>query len=250
MTCTTIEPCPVFVQLVNLEAVGVKLFLTGNFHNGASTMYSLLLASENEGKTWSEPHERIRSAGLEQIRFFDFQTGWISGQTLLAFPRDPFLLLTTDGGKTWRRNVMFPEGKIGSIDQLWFDSRTQGNMILDRTMSGETGARWEHYESMTGGESWSMREVSSKPLRLKMPPPADQAWRLRADAASSTHRVERNQSGRWQPVASFQVQVATCKPEEITPPEPTVTAPSEGPNPDPPKASPEKKLPPSLKKQP
>ncbi|MGH9672669.1 MAG: sialidase family protein [Bryobacteraceae bacterium] len=250
MTCTSVDPCPVFVQVTHVEAVGAKLFLTGNFHNGATTMYSLLLASEDEGKTWMEPHERIKSAGLELTRFFDFQNGWVSGQTLMAFPRDPFLLITTDGGKTWRRYDVFPEGKVGSIEQLWFDSRTQGGLIIDRTMSGESGARWEHYESMTGGESWSLREISSKPLRLKTPAPAAPAWRVRADGVSKSHRLERMQAGRWQPVASFLVQVGSCKPDDVPIPEP-VTAPAPEPEkPAAPKPPASKKAPTMKKKQP
>lgn len=244
MTCTIADPCPVFFQASNLESSGVRLFLTGNLHNGASTMYSMLLMSDDEGKTWTEPHERIKSAGLEQIRFLDFETGWISGQTLLAFPRDPFLLITSDGGKTWKNSPMFSEGKVGSIEQFWFESKTAGGLVLDRTLAGETGARWELYESNTGGDSWTLREVSSKPLRLKTAATPTPAWRVRADDAIKSHRIERSQGGKWVPVASFLVRVGECKPDDVPLVEPV--APEPAPSKPPPSM---KKTPPAMKKK-
>ena len=98
LACPEDEPCQVYLELANIEAAGNKLFLPGNLHTATTTMFSILLATEDAGKTWIEPHPRIRSAGLDQIQFIDFQNGWISGANLQSAPRDPFLLLTTDGG--------------------------------------------------------------------------------------------------------------------------------------------------------
>ncbi len=255
MTCTAQDPCPVYFQASHVEAAGAKLFLTGNLHNGATTMYSILLASEDEGKTWIEPHERIRSAGLDQVRFLDFETGWISGQTLLAFPRDPFLLTTTDGGKNWRLRPVFSETKIGSVEQFWFESRSQGQLLIDRTILGETGARYELYETTTGGETWMVREVSARALRLKLPPEEQSGWRVRADGATKAHRIERRQGERWQTVASFLVRASECKPEDKPLPEPVETEPpppakpgTAGPKPEPAPPKPPAK-PPTLKKK-
>ena len=63
-----------------------------------------------------EPHPRIRSSGLDQIQFVDFQNGWISGANLTGAPRDPFLLITTDGGKTWRERPIFEETRVAAIE--------------------------------------------------------------------------------------------------------------------------------------
>ena len=78
------------------------------------TLYSILLATEDAGNTWIEPHPRIRASGLDQIQFIDFQNGWISGANLQSAPRDPFLLITTDGGKTWRQRPIFDESRVAS----------------------------------------------------------------------------------------------------------------------------------------
>jgi hypothetical protein len=220
MTCTDRDPCPVFMELAAIQPLGSKIFLTGNLHNGSTTMYSMLLASDDAGKTWREPVERIKSGGLDQVEFFDFENGWISGQILLSMPRDPFFLVTTDGGKNWRRRPVFSESRVAAIEQFHFDSKTQGSLIIDRTQGAET-PRYEHHESMTGGESWSVREVSGRALRLKTArAPGNTDWRLEPDAKLKAHAVQKRTDGKWARVALFTVQVGECKPALAALPEP------------------------------
>lgn len=215
-TCTIQEPCAVYLDLAALDVVGPKLFVTGNLHSDTTTIASILLASEDGGKSWTEPHARIRSAALDQIQFIDFEVGWISGSLLLGTPKDPFLLLTRDGGRTWRAARVFEESHPGTVEQFWFDSRNSGTLLLDRVQASETGARHELFESMTGGESWMLREASSSPIRLKRvrPPAPNPDWRLRADAATKSYRIEHRDAGRWMMMASFPVRAGECKPVE------------------------------------
>src|SRR5262249_9035298 len=117
LTCSEDEPCPVFLELSSVEPDGSTLFLSGNLHTANTTMFGLLLQSEDGGKTWTET-KRIASAALEQIQFLDFQHGWVTGVKLEPLPRDPFLLETADGGKTWRQNALFEETAYGSIYQF------------------------------------------------------------------------------------------------------------------------------------
>jgi hypothetical protein len=249
MTCTLEDPCPVYLELSGLQPVANRVFLTGNLHDGASTMYSMLLGSEDGGKTWQEPAERIVSGGLDQIHFIDFETGWISGQLLLALPRDPFFLLTTDGGKTWRKRDVFSESRVATVDQFHFDSRTAGTLIVDRNNSGEAG-RWELYDTMTGGDSWMVRQVSSSPLRLKVSKAQNPDWRLRPDPATKSHTVERRAGGKWDRVASFSVRVGECRPTHVALPEPP-SPPDTAPTPSTPRPGPRRtpSTPPTLKKR-
>ena len=113
--CSEEDPCPVYLELSNVDAVGNKIFVTGNLHTPMATLYSILLVSEDSGTTWTEPHPRLRSSGLDQIQFIDFQNGWISGANLTTAPRDPFFLITTDGGKTWRTHPIFEESRVAAI---------------------------------------------------------------------------------------------------------------------------------------
>jgi photosystem II stability/assembly factor-like uncharacterized protein len=251
-TCTNTEPCAVYLELSALDVVGPKLFVTGNLHSETATIASILLSSLDGGRAWTEPHPRIRSAGLDQIQFIDFEVGWIGGQLLLGTPKDPFLLMTQDGGKTWRVQPVFEESHPGTIEQFWFDSRTSGTLLLDRVQASETGARHELLESMTGGENWMLREASASPIRLKRVRPAgpNPDWRLRADAPSKSYHIEHRESGRWATMAIFPVRIGECKAAEQTIAEPPPD--TEKTEPEPAKKSEEPttpKKPPTLKKK-
>ena len=249
LSCTPSEPCAVYLELTTLEAVAGRILVGGNLHTSTTTVSSILLASEDSGKTWVEPHVRMRAAGLEQIQFVDFENGWVSGQTVRGRPRDPFLLVTRDGGKTWTLRPIFEEGRAGSIEQFWFESRTDGSMLIDRGQNSETAARHELYETRTGGDSWSLLQASASPLRMKRARPADPHpdWRLRADSRTKNYHLERRSADRWSVLAQFPIQVGECRP-----PEPVITEPPPEPaKPEPVKAEPPAtpKAPPSLKKK-
>ncbi len=231
--CTAEDPCRVYLELAALEPVGARLFVAGNLHTGSVTLQSVLLASADAGRTWSEPAGRVRGASLEHIKFFDYETGWVAGQLLLPLPRDPFLLLTTDGGATWRRRPVFSESRHGAIEMLRFDSRTDGTAWIDRTQSGESGALFERYESTTGGESWVLREaVGRRPPGLAGAARAETGWRLRADQATQSYRVERSGPGGWQLAAAFSILSGECRPAPAPLPE---APPEPAPVPEPPR---------------
>jgi hypothetical protein len=231
LTCDANDPCHVYLELSSVETVGSRVFLSGNFHTSSTTLASLLLVSEDAGKSWREPHERVQGAVLDQMQFLDLEYGWVSGQTLSPLPRDPFLLATNDGGKSWRRRAVSNEPKVGAIAQFRFTSRSSGMLLVDRTQSSENGMRHEMFETMTGGDSWTLRQASSQPIRdaRAFPEPREAGWRLRADAASRSYRLERREGERWIPVASFLIAAGECKvpeqqlqlPEPAPPPEPS-----------------------------
>jgi photosystem II stability/assembly factor-like uncharacterized protein len=206
--CSEEEPCPVFLELSAVEAVGNRLFLTGNLHSSAATLYSVLMTSSDAGKTWTEGYKRLRAAALDQIQFFDFETGWISGNYLSGTPRDPFFLVTGDGGTTWSALPVFEESRPAEIEKFWFESKTAGALLLDVRYAN----RFELYETKTGGESWELRQGSAKPIHLPKERPVANAaaWRLRPDAATRAYALEHAQGEHWQKVASFLVRVGKC----------------------------------------
>ncbi|MBI4903965.1 MAG: exo-alpha-sialidase [Acidobacteria bacterium] len=223
LTCTEEEPCEAFLELAAVEANGNRLLLTGNIHTSNVTLWSVLLSSEDAGKTWTEAWERQRSTSLDQIQFADFEIGWISGHQLISLPRDPFFLITNDGGKTWRRRPIFGETRVGAVEIFAFENRTNGELLIDRTQSGDSGGRHEYYESNTGGDTWSLREVSPKPLKLKRPKAPSAEWRIRPDAATKSFRVEQRAGARWNNIAGFAVNVGACQPAATTLVEPPPT---------------------------
>lgn len=206
MSCSPDDPCPVFLELSSIEAVGAKVFVAGNLHTASTTLFTVLLMSEDSGKSWTQPLKPIRAAAFEQIQFVDPSTGWIGGESIDPLPRDAFFMITADGGKTWRQKPMFEDARSGSVAQFWFDSRTAGQLVLDRRQS----ARVVHelYQTNTGGENWEITETTPKPVALKgRKEPAE--WRLRADG--KLYHAERRASSSWENVANFSIRLADCK---------------------------------------
>lgn len=209
LTCSEDDPCPVFLELAAVETNGLSLFLTGNLHTVNTTLFALLLKSDDAGKTWTEAQTRIRSAALDQIQFADFQHGWIGGVKLEPLPKDPFLMITADGGTTWKPAPLFEETHFGSIQQFWFDSTAHGQLILDASQG--QNKRYELYETKTGGASWEQREAATGKTQLAQARPSEYAsWRVRADA--NAYRVEgKSGAERWEAVATFAIHAGDCK---------------------------------------
>lgn len=211
LSCSAEEPCPTYLELTGVEAIGEKLFATGNIHAQTVTLYSVLLGSDDSGGSWREAHARIRGAGLDHVQFADFANGWASGEALSPLPQDPFLLITADGGKTWRQHPIFSESRVGSIQQIAFGSKNEGSLVFDRGR-GSGNERYELYESHDAGETWNFREAQNQPIPIKnagAPP----LWRVQADGKTEAFRIEHQNGTRWAPVSEFSVELAPCTPE-------------------------------------
>ena len=217
LECTVKDSCSIYLELAGIEEAGGRLFLSGNFHTGSATLWSLLLASDDEGRTWTEPHPRLRGAALDDIQFADAETGWVSGHIAGALPRDPFLLKTTDGGKTWRRVPVLEESGYGAIDAFRFENRASGVLYLQRR--GEPRQRYQRWETQNGGDTWTLREAGPKPF----PPlrPRQSGWRIRTDTRARMYFVERLNEKAWTAVARFPVRFGECQPasEPAEPPD-------------------------------
>jgi photosystem II stability/assembly factor-like uncharacterized protein len=212
-SCSEDAPCPVYLELGAAASAGNKFYVAGNIHSDAVTLYSVLLGSEDAGRSWREIHERIRSAGLDHLQFIDAETGWVGGQQLFPLPQDPFVLLTTDGGKSWRPSPVFGENSdyhFGSLQEMYFSSKTNGSLVVDRSSGGDPGP-FALYESPDGGASWTVKEQSRKPLHVKGAPPPDADWRVRVDGVSKAFLMERRQGERWTVQASFAVNIGFCR---------------------------------------
>jgi photosystem II stability/assembly factor-like uncharacterized protein len=127
---------------------------------------------------------------------------------LEPLPKDPFLLMTTDGAKSWRKVPLFEDTGYGSIQQFWFESTTAGELVLDRSQGGTK--RYELYQSMTGGASWELQQKSERPIALsKTRPPESGNWRIRADGES--YRIERRTVQGWESATRFATHAGDCK---------------------------------------
>jgi hypothetical protein len=212
LTCSEDDPCPMYLELAAVDSTGIRLFTAGNIHASTATLYSILLGSDDNGATWREVNERIRATGLDHIQFAGTDTGWSSGISLLPLPQDPFLLGTTDGGKSWRTHPIFNEPRFGSIQQFYFENKTSGALVIDHG-PGSEGDRYELYETNDGGETWNIKETSVKPIQLKVAAAPSPEWRVRADGPTKSFHLEHRQGQRWSSVAAFAVNLGGCKPE-------------------------------------
>jgi hypothetical protein len=216
MTCSDDNPCPVFVELSSVSALGKKLLVTGNLHGPSATIASVLLVSDDDGATWKEPSPRIAGSAIEQSQWLDAQHGWAAGEVQVPLSRDPFLLITSDAGATWHQKEIAEDGIPGEIMRFWFDTPEHGELIVDGGRSAE-GGRYQMYESRTGGDTWSVvSKTSGVPKLRRTPGLIDPDYRITADSRTKTYMVEKRNGGDWSPAASFEIQVASCG----TPPEP------------------------------
>ncbi len=230
MSCTAEAPCAVYRELSSFDVSTGRMVVAGNLHTDSATLESIVLNSQDGGQTWLESHPRIKQVAFDQMQFFDLANGWISGQTVGALPRDPFFLITGDGGKTWRQRGVFADPHLGSIEKFLFTSAGDGKVLVDRGSSGE-GGRYALLETKTGGDSWSIQQITTAPpAKVNFTRVPSAAWRLQANAAAKAYQIEKREGARWVAAAAFAVQAGSCAPAEIElkpPPEPTEAAKAE-----------------------
>jgi hypothetical protein len=212
MMCSAREPCTAYLELSSAEGAGASIFAAGNIHTSSVTLYSALLASDDAGHTWREAHERIRGAALDRIQFVGIANGWVGGQVLWPLAQDPFLLITTDAGKSWRQQTVFGETRAGSVLQFRFTDAKEGWLLFDGGRSADQG-RYQIHESHDGGASWTIKAESRTLPPPQGTPPAPE-WRTRADGPTRSFQVERRSGDRWNSVAAFAVNLGNCQPAE------------------------------------
>ena len=223
MSCSDAQPCAIYLELNSVVSNGKKIDAAGDLHSSSATIGSVLLQSDDSGATWREPTARIRGSALDQLQFFNPLAGWAAGETLYPLARDPFFLITTDGGTSWRQRPVGEEDFPGTVQRFWFDSEKHGEAIIDGGKAA-ADARYLIYESETGGESWSLHGQSGQPPKLRHAPPLaeDPDWRTRPSKDGKALQIEHRAGGEWTQVASFAIEVANCgvHPGELKEPEP------------------------------
>jgi hypothetical protein len=224
LACADDDPCSIYLELNAIASAGKKVFLAGNLHAQSATLSSILLASDDGGLTWKEPAARVRGAALDQFQFYDAQHGWAAGETVYPLARDPFFLVTSDGGDSWRNRAVTDEGGPGSVQRFVFDSPQHGELLIDGGR-GADGGRYKRYESDTGGDSWSIRSSTDAAPKMPNAPGADADYRI--SSGKDVYRIEKRTGGQWSSLAAFAVNAATCKAPASTESAPADTAPKE-----------------------
>jgi hypothetical protein len=224
LACADDDPCSIYLELNAVAAAGKKVFVAGNLHAQSATLSSILLGSDDGGLTWKETAPPVRGAALDQFQFYDAQRGWASGETVYPLARDPFFLITSDGGESWRNRAVTDEGGPGSIQRFLFDSPQHGELLVDGG-KGADGGRYKKYESDTGGDSWSIRAATDTAPKMLGASAADPDYRIAA--GKDAYRIEKRTGGKWSSIVMFAVSAATCKSEQKEAAPPPVAAPGD-----------------------
>ncbi len=211
MVCSAASPCEMSLELTAAREAGDNLVVIGDVYATSATVESIVLRSGDGGETWTEAADRIAGAALDELQFADGEHGWIVGRDIVGGSQQPFLLATSDGGKSWnRRDIEEDEDYRGSVLQLRFDSPEHGFLIVERPAG--LGDPYEMRETFNGGRSWSLRQVTAeRPAlpgsRRRIPEPG---VRVRAEAAEDLYVVEQKMGDSWQSIGSFQGSAGIC----------------------------------------
>jgi hypothetical protein len=214
LDCSEAAPCELFLELVDVQPGDEgRIYLIANLSTSSSVLAGVLLVSEDQGASWSDAADRIGAGAFEKLLFFEHESGWAAGQAVgESVSRAPFLLGSDDGGKNWTRYPVWagPEERSGSILDLYFDSPDHGFLSIETT--GSSGDPFELYESVTGGASWSIREITSERPRIRRSRriAADPTWRIGENPAQGVYEVQRLEDGSWKTAGRFAVTLGAC----------------------------------------
>ena len=223
MLCTGQEPCPIFLDLTTIGSAGRRVFAGGNLHSSTTSLYTVLIQSDDTGETWKEVAARVRGASLDQMQFADLEHGWAAGEVQFPLPQDPFFLITPDAGLSWRNRPVTEDGGPGTLQHFWFDSAKHGELIVDADKTAE-GGRFRAYETETSGDTWMIRGATTLAPKLRREPlvPDNPYFRTRAAKDGKSVTIEKRSGEQWETAAAFLIQVASCsvKAQEMIEPTP------------------------------
>jgi len=133
-----------------------KVLLIGGSYSTTASMRSVLLRSDDAGRTWHDAGFWLTGSATGDIFVLDAQHAWAVVSWMVESWGAPFVVFrTTDGGKTWQRaRQNLPIDKnIGVANDfgICFASPNDGVAWL----SGTTGIRY-HYLTTDGGMTWRL----------------------------------------------------------------------------------------------
>ena len=133
-------------------------FLLGSYQFPAVTYRTILLRTDDAGRTWQEVHPGISDSTLYGIDFVSPKIGFVYGQWTTEGMGPPFFLYSEDGGLSWERVGGVEESGTPFVYAFDFTDEQHGIIKLIFHAVGltpEQDHRIETHETHDGGKTWA-----------------------------------------------------------------------------------------------
>ena len=140
--------------------------LFGSLGNGAATLGSLMLRSEDGGRNWTEVMSPVRGSGIWEVVYTKSGLLWALVVWQTESPAEVRLYKSEDKGKTWRRvsklrkryydgvpeNLRFADDKHGLIEMYYGDNAGPEHAGVWTMETKDGGRSWHETGRMTLAE--------------------------------------------------------------------------------------------------
>lgn len=192
-------------------------FLLGSLQTPAVSIRSLLLRSEDGGRSWGEVMTPVTGSDVIRLFFLNKQTGWtLLGQTSEG-PGPLYLYKTRDSGKSWekvsripkRHYTGWPKGfgfideRNGRIEMLYEGAAPTDGFAIMSTSDG--GITWRETRSLSLDEYREKYEKDSEEPSTDYVTARDGSqWKLQKQPNGQVSILRRRRSGgEWDIVSTL-----------------------------------------------
>lgn len=160
-------------------------FLYGNFYgNGVSAHKSLILRTDNGGKTWHEVFPAQISNSIVHLAFPTAKIGYAIQMFDVEGPGAPEVWRTVNGGKTWKLVKELPrKTPYDSFVGASFTSPLSGTVYITCNVGSTEEDQYQHFTTKDGGKTWRestcyKKSAESFPKETSHPTRDNYIWEL------------------------------------------------------------------------
>jgi hypothetical protein len=203
---------------VSIYGLNKKIvFLLGSLQTPAVTIRSLLLRSEDGGRSWKEVMEPVTGSAVIRLSFLSKQTGWALLGGTSEGPGQLYLYKTRDSGNSWSKVSRIPKRhfdgwpeSFGFVDErngrmeILYDGNapTDGFAVMSTSDGGIT---WQETRSLSLDEYREQYEKDSEEPSTDYVTARDGSqWKLQEQSRKQVSVLRRRRSGgEWNIVSTL-----------------------------------------------
>jgi len=192
-------------------------FLLGSLKTPAVSIRSLLLRSEDGGRSWMEVMEPVTGSDVIRLFFLSKQTGWaLLGETSEG-PGQLYIYKTKDSGKSWKKVSRIPkrhytgwpkgfgfiDERNGRMEMLYDGAAPTDGFAVMSTSDG--GITWQETRSLSLDEYRdNYEEESEEPSTDYVTARDGSQWKLQEQPNRQISVLRRRHSGgEWDTVSTL-----------------------------------------------